>query len=105
MSLAYESNTSLAFNTTLMRDKAAKYGSIAEDLRDMATKLDDLLTELKDTGWTTPAGTAFQKLVDANWKQNIEKYANLLDTLQQILEDAAGKYESLITDYVEKTKV
>ncbi len=105
MGLAYESNTDLAFNTADLRDKAGKYGEIANELRTMAKDLDDCLTELKNNGWTTPAGSAFQKMADTNWKQNIERYAAMLDTLKEILSDAAGQYEALVTDHIEQTKL
>ena len=44
-------------------------------------------------------------MTETNWAKNIEKYASLLDTLESILKDAADDYDSLLTDYVRKTKV
>ena len=37
-----------------------------------------------------------------NWKENIEKYAKLLETLEDIMIDAAGRYEELAEEYIEK---
>ena len=71
----------------------------------MASKLDDCLQELEDSGWTTPAGTAFYKMTQTNWEDNIEKYADLLDTLKDILDQASKKYDSLVTNHIEKTKI
>lgn len=105
MALAYEGNTSLAFDTTAMRQYGTKYANIATELRDMATRLDDCLKELSESGWTTPAGSAFQKMAQTNWEDNIEKYAELLDTLKNILDQAANKYDDLTTDYIEMTKI
>lgn len=105
MPLAYESNTDLAFDTTELRNSGAKYASIATELREMSKKLDDCLVELKNSGWTTPAGTAFQKMAETNWEDNIEKYAALLDTLKNIIENAASQYEGLVTNYIEQTKL
>lgn len=105
MALSYESNTSLAFDTTDLRQQGARYGAIATDLRTMATNLDNCLTELKNNGWTTPAGSAFQKMAETNWKDNIEKYAALLDTLKSILENAAGQYDGLVTNHIEQTQL
>lgn len=105
MSLENEGNTSLAFDTIVLRDCGERYGRIAKDLRDMATKLDDCIAELIKSGWTTPAGTAFHKMTQTNWKENIDKYADLLDTLEDILKHAAKKYESLESNYIEKTKI
>ncbi len=104
MSLATQGNTDLAFNTVDFRQQGAKYGNIAVSLRDLAKQLDDCLTELKNSGWTTPAGTAFQKMAETNWKDNINKYADLLDTLKAILDDAATKYDGLNTS-IEETKL
>jgi len=105
MGIAYESNTNLAFDTQLFRDKGKEYKDVADELRDMAEKLDKLLTDLKDTGWTTPAGSAFHDLVNTNWADNIEKYASLLETLQTILEQSANEYDGLVTNYIQNTKV
>lgn len=105
MSLAFEGNTDLAFDTGVMREYGKKYGDIADDLREMSKKLDSCLTELQKSGWTTPAGTAFHELVKTNWEENIEKYAALLDTLEGILQQAAAQYDSLATNHIEKTKV
>jgi WXG100 family type VII secretion target len=105
LSLAYEGNTDLAFDTDALRQYGKRYGSIAEDLRNMSERLDTLLTELKEAGWTTPAGTAFHEMVNSNWGENIEKYAQLLDTLQNILESAASEYDNLVENHIERTKV
>ena len=105
MALAYESNTDLAYDTDVLRKCGEDYKKIADDLREMAKKLNDLLTDLKNNGWTTPAGSAFQEMVETDWEENIEKYANLLDTLQKILNESADKYDHLTTDHIEKTKL
>lgn len=105
MQLAHEGNTDLAFDTDVLRDKGKRFGEIADELRKMAQDLDKCLTELKDDGWTTPAGTAFHKMVQVNWEQNIAKYADLLDTLDKILDEAATKYETLVSSHIERTQV
>lgn len=105
MALAHEGNTDLAFDTTTLRDYGNRYGQIAEDLRNMSSRLDDCLTQLKESGWTTPAGTAFHKMAATNWEENIEKYADLLDTLNEILQQAAKDYDNLVTNHIENTKI
>ena len=105
MALAYKGNTDLAFDTRELRQCAIQYSNIADDLRNMSDKLDVCIKELKDNGWTTPAGTAFYKMVNMNWRENIEKYAALLDTLKSILDDAACQYDSLVENNVNKTKI
>lgn len=105
MSLAYEGNTDLAFDTVVLRQAAADYAKVADELRKMSSDLDGLIQQLKDKGWTTPAGTAFYEMTNTNWSQNINKYASLLDTLESILKDAATDYDGLMSDYVRKTKV
>ncbi len=105
MALAHEGNTDLAFDTTVLRDYGNRYAEIAKSLRSMASKLDDCLQELEDSGWTTPAGTAFHKMAQTNWEDNIEKYADLLDTLKDILDQASKKYDNLVTNHIEKTKI
>lgn len=105
MVLSHNSIADLAFDTAVLRTCGNDYAEIAEELRKMSTKLDKLLIELKDSGWTTPAGTAFHKMVETNWEENISKYADLLDTLNDILHQAADKYDLLVTDYIEKTKI
>jgi len=105
MALAHEGNTDLAFDTTVLRDYGNRYAEIAKDLRNMSQRLDDCLQALEDSGWTTPAGTAFHKMVQTSWEENIEKYADLLDTLKDILDQASKKYDALVTNHIEKTKI
>lgn len=105
MSLAYEGNTDLAFDTTIFREYGNRYGEIAKELRSMAQKLDDYLQELEDSGWTTPAGSAFHKMVQTNWEENIDKYADLLETLNDILNQSADAYDALVVNYIENTKI
>ena len=105
MALAYERNTDLAFDTSVLRTAAREYEDVAKELRGMATGLDNLIKNLKDSGWTTPAGTAFYEMTETNWSKNIEKYASLLDTLNSILKNAADDYDGLMTDYIRTTKV
>ena len=105
MSLAYEGNTDLAFDTAIFREYGNRYGEIAKELRSMAQKLDDYLQELEDSGWTTPAGSAFHKMVQTNWEENIDKYADLLETLNDILNQSADAYDALVVNYIENTKI
>ncbi len=105
MSLANETNTSLAFDTTVMSECGRRYEKVATELRTMAKKLDQCLATLIDSGWTTPAALAFKDLADTNWEENIEKYAALLDTLKRIIDDAVNQYGGLVTDHIEKTKL
>lgn len=105
MAIAYERNTDLGFDTSELRRAANEYSKVASELRKMSSDLDNLLEGLKDSGWTTPAGTAFYEMTQTNWSKNIEKYASLLDTLESILLDAANEYEGLMIDYAHKTKV
>lgn len=105
MAIAYESNISLAFDTLAMKKAAGEYEKVAEDLRLMASKLDTLLQKLVQDGWTTPAGNAFHEMTSTNWKDNIEKYASLLDTLNSILIESAQEYDDLVVNYVQTTKL
>lgn len=105
MSIAYEKNVDFAVDTDVLRKCGGEYVEVATELRTLAKELNAALEALKNTGWTTPAGHAFQKMADTNWSENIEKYASLLDTLNDILNEAAGDYESFITNYVEKAKL
>lgn len=100
--LAYEGNTDLAFDTAVFMECGRRYGQAAGKLRRLASGLDDCLTELAESGWTTGAGKEFQEMTRVNWKENIEKYAKLLETLEDIMIDAAGRYEELAEEYIEK---
>lgn len=105
MSIAHERNTSLGFDTAVLKKAAKEYAGVATDLRSIAKKLDSLLQQLESSGWTTPAGTAFHEMTNTNWAQNIEKYAALLDTLNKILVKAADEYEDLVDNHINATKV
>lgn len=104
MSLATEGRYDLAVDTDALRQAGRDYGDIAQDLRSLAERLDNCLIDLRDSGWTTGAGKAFQTMVSTGWKDNVEKYAALLDTLEKIMDEAAGTYEDLIQE-VERTKL
>lgn len=105
MSLQDERNTDLAFDTYELKQSARKYGEIANSLRAMAKDLNAALNLLNLSGWTTPAGTAFNKMSQTNWEDNINKYANLLDTLKNILDEASRQYETLVKDHVDNIKL
>lgn len=105
MAIAYEGNTDLAFDTNILIKAAGEYRRVAGELRNMSSKLDALLADLKNSGWTTPAGTAFYEMTNTNWEKNIEKYASLLDTLNGILTKAASEYDELMNESVRNTKV
>ena len=105
MALAYEANTSLAFDTAALRQWAERYGSLAAELRRMGLDLDRCLSELKEGGWTTPAGTAFYEMTKTNWYENIRRYADMLDMLKQILLRSVDQYEGLLRDHVRNTRV
>ncbi len=102
---AFEGNTSLSFDTGVLTDAAGKYLEYAEELREQVKELDDLLNDLKDTGWTTQAGKDFQEMAKINWGENIEKYAKMLEMLSKVLTDAAGEYDSLVDNNIRQTKV
>lgn len=103
--IAYEGNMDLGFNTDELRKNGKRYGEIANELRSMATKLDNCILALKDDGWTTPAGTAFYDMTEVNWKENIDKYAALLDTLSEAIDYAASQYDDLVVNHIERTKL
>ena len=105
MAIAYEKNTDLVFDTGILRKAATEYANVAEELRNMAERLDSLIQALKDQGWTTPTGTAVYEMTNVNWKNNIEKYAALLCTLESILNEAAGQYEDLMANHVRETQL
>lgn len=98
-------NTDLAYDTAVFRQCASAYGQTSDNLRVLVQELTECLHTLTESGWTTPAGIAFLDMVDMNWARNIEKYADLLDTLQEILVDAADKYDELTSLYIERTKL
>ena len=47
MAIAYEKNTNLAFDTLVLKKAARQYKQVANDLRDMASKLDTLLLQFR----------------------------------------------------------
>ncbi len=104
MAIAYEKNTDLGVDTDVLREAAKEYAGVAVELRGMATKLDALICQLQNDGWTTSAGKVFYEMTQTNWEQNIEKYAALLDTLDKILVKAASEYDDLIVDHIRETK-
>ena len=105
MAIAYESNTSLAFDTAVLKKAAGEYQNVADELRDMAEKLDGLLANLAESGWTTQAGRVFRQMTDTSGRKNIEKYAALLNMLNSILLQAASEYDDLMDSCVRRTKL
>ena len=105
MSLAYESGADLAIDTDVIKIAGEEYKKIGQEMRYMAKTLDSLLQELKSEAWTTGAGEAFQSMVSTKWSENINKYANMLDTMNDMLAKAAGDYEKLLEDHIRNTKL
>ena len=101
MAIAYERNTNLAYNTEALRDCGRKYAEIAKELRTLAKNLNRTFYDLQEKGWTTPAGTTFYELTQTNWEENVEMYADLLDTLKACLDYAADRYDRLTVDHIE----
>lgn len=100
-----DEKANLAFDTGVLKKAAKEYKSVAKELRRMSARLDELLNALKSEGWTTPTGTAFYEMTNTNWEKNIEKYAALLESLNEILIKASNEYENLMTDHVRTTQV
>lgn len=105
MALSFEANTDLAFDTDELKQCAYMYAQVADAMRTMATDLDQCLANLAESGWTTDAGKAFHEMSQTNWKENINKYADLLDMLKEVLDDASTQYNTLVSDHIEKTKL
>lgn len=102
--IAYE-NCDLAFDTSVMSECAKEYENIGADLKALADKLQASLSQMTGSGWTTKGGKAFEKMVDANWNANIQKYVDLLETLKCILEESVREYEDLVSQQLEKVKI
>lgn len=105
MELAYEGNTNLAFNTLVMRNCATRYSQVADNLDGLSTELSTCLTDLKNTGWTTPAGTAFSEMVNEDWCKCLGKYTGMLRTLTNILNESATIYDELVTGDISVVKL
>lgn len=105
MSLAYEGNTDLAFNTEELRACGDEYYNVAMNLRSMLAQINECIIVLKETGWTTEAGEVFAKIVNSNWSDNIKKYILLLENLKIILYKAADKYDCLVTEDIDKIQI
>ena len=105
MALAYETNSDLAFDTDVLRAQGTEYAKIAGDLSKLASDLDGALEGLAASGWSTPAGSAFHDMTDSGWKDNIEKYVDLLNTLNEVLTEAADAYDALVEDDIRTAKV
>ena len=105
MSLQDNRKYDLAYDTSVFREASAQYKTHADDLRKMASRLNNLLHVLAEDGWTTDAGAEFQKMAEVNWEEDVKKYADLLDTLSEILIESSRMYEDLSENYIEKTKI
>ena len=104
MSISNE-NCDLGYNTEELRACGKEYRDIGGKLRTMAKELNNCLVELKESGWTTGAGAAFQEMAQVNWEENIDKYADFLETLEDALNHASTKYETLSSEYLDKLKL
>ena len=79
----------------------------AEDEAGLA-KLKTLLQNLKERPDAPKYGTlnlTVAPLAETNWEDNIDKYADLLDTLKDILDAAAREYDGLVSNHIEKTQL
>lgn len=105
MSIAYEANTDIGFDTQFLYDAANDYGTCANDLRTNASQLSALIEKLVEDGWTTDAGKTFLSLTKDEWAVELEKYAVLLDSLKDILMLAVEQYDNLVMYDIHNTKI
>lgn len=93
--IAYEGNNDLSFDTEVF-DRAAKvYREKSEQLGMIKNDLLNMIEQLKDGGWKSAAGKAFYGNLHANWADDIQRYADLMETLAECIEEASRAYEDL----------
>lgn len=96
MSIAYNSKNDLCFDTDV-------FTTVAKNLRTNATELETILTDLTGAvddlkvDWKSKASDKFFELVSDEWATDLGRYADLVDTLADILEGAVVTYGDLET--------
>ncbi|MBO5238623.1 MAG: WXG100 family type VII secretion target [Lachnospiraceae bacterium] len=96
MNTAYQGNNDLCFDTGVFETVAANLRNDATELQTILTDLTDAVETLKDD-WKSKASDTFFELVSDEWANDLSRYADLVDTLAEILEFAATTYGDLET--------
>lgn len=85
----------LKYNTSDLRDSAAKYRDIADEMKSVKTDLKKQISDLKDVYWKSEAGEEFMNLYEDSWATNVDKYVAVLREMASILEKAANDYDDV----------
>lgn len=85
----------LKYDTDTMRRTARRYKEKAVELQKVKDDLKKMISSLKEEDWKSDAGDAFMKMYDDSWASNVEKYIAVLNEMADLLERAAGDYESI----------
>jgi len=68
------------------------------NLNTIKTNISSNLKVLKESGWNSRAGEACMKKFDDKWAKEIDKYINLVDFLDEVLQGAQPEFENLIDE-------
>ena len=85
----------LKYDTITMRKTASFYKDIAWRMRNLSSTLKKQITMLKDECWKSDAGTAFLKMYEDGWADNVEKYVLILEEMAVQLNQAAQEYDTV----------
>ncbi len=87
-------NDELQFNVDHIKKMRTNVKQTISDLRDGKSKLKSSLESLKGK-WNTPAGKKFMSDFNFDWVNDIDKYINVLEKLDELLGVAESDYSEV----------
>ena len=92
--MAWSDPTALMFDVSKIKSMRSKLKTTATDLSDLSTTLLTEVETLKQS-WKTPAGEVFIEKFDTGWADEVKKYIEIIDAIDQLLEIAETNYSEV----------
>lgn len=78
-----------------LNDTIRVYNTSITDLKASFSEMEKAVNTLKNSGWKSPAATAFFQLFDTSWKKNMERQLKIMGHLKSCLDGAKTDYQAV----------
>lgn len=89
--MAWSDPTALKFDVSKITSMRTKLQTTATELSELSTTLLAEVETLKQS-WKTPAGEVFIEKFDTGWAEEVKKYVEIIDAVDQLLAVAESNY-------------
>lgn len=92
--MAWSDPTALKFDVSKITSMRSKLQTTATELSELSTTLLAEVETLKQS-WNTPAGEVFIEKFDTGWAEEVKKYVEIIDAVDQLLAVAEANYSDV----------